>query len=119
MAKFGTASVTEVLPASRKNKGTGERAAIAAEYRKMLNQAINDGVALVVDLDEGEKALTARNRLLAAATKLGMAAQIVIKKVHNKPQVIAYHVDHDLSDALPDGALPVDGDDEEEGDGSE
>lgn len=72
MPRFTTAPVETVAP-QRKVRGPSQRAIIHREYMDSLQPLVDDkDTGLIVELDDGEKALTVRNRIYRAARGLGI-----------------------------------------------
>jgi hypothetical protein len=107
MANFGQAPVTEVQvvrTAKPVSENAGERKRIAEEYKGALAAAIEADEALTVEVEEGELALTVKNRILAAAKALGHENDIVIQKRRNGPFVafLAAASDEGMVEVLPE-----------------
>jgi hypothetical protein len=111
MAQFGSAPVESVLPAS-KTKSLGERAVIAKQYREAMKTQFDAGMALVVDLEEGDKPLTVKNRLSAAIVALGYSGKAEVRKTRNKPQFYAY-LEQVQAEAATEGASSTEGEGED------
>jgi hypothetical protein len=67
MPRFTTAAIEDVIP-KRKAKQQTQRSKTREQYQQALRDAIlGKSEALVVELEDGEKPLTIRNRIKAAA----------------------------------------------------
>jgi hypothetical protein len=87
VTRFTTAPIEDVVP-KRKAKQPTQRAQTREQYQQALRNAIlGRSEALVVELEDGEKALTIRNRIKAAADWLGLE-HIKIRRRGNR--IIAY-----------------------------
>jgi hypothetical protein len=79
MTKFSTAPVAVIIP-KRRERAPSQRAELQKQYRDAIENAIiNEGEALIVELDPDEKPLTVRSRLQKAAQALGLDS-VVIKR---------------------------------------
>jgi hypothetical protein len=87
MAHFSTAPVNEVAP-QRKTKGPSPRSVLQQEYREALQNALDAGEALVIELESDDKPLTIRNRVSKAAAALGHE-DLTIRRKGNR--ILAYH----------------------------
>lgn len=86
MVKFATAPVHEVVP-RRKQRQPSSRAVIRGQYQQALREAIHQQEALVVELEEGDKPLTIRNRLSRAAEMLGLEGVVIRRR---GSRIVAY-----------------------------
>jgi len=87
MPRFSTAPVNEVAP-QQKTKGPSPRSELQQEYREALQNALDAGEALVIELEPDDKPLTIRNRMSKAAAALGRE-DLTIRRKGNR--VLAYH----------------------------
>ena len=72
MPRFTTASLQDVAP-RRKSRQPSQRTQTRQQYQDALRQAVVDQHrALIVELEETDKALTIRNRIKKAAEALGL-----------------------------------------------
>jgi hypothetical protein len=86
MAKFATVPVQDVAP-RRRPRQSSRRAEVRAQYREALEDAIDQHLALVVELENSDKPLTIRNRLARAAAALGYE-DVVIRR--RGTRIVAY-----------------------------
>jgi hypothetical protein len=89
MAKFTTAPITDVAP-KRLQRQPSQRSVIHEQYTSALRDALQNGEALVIELEPNDKALTIRNRLNRAATSLGRE-DVTVRRRGNR--VVAYAAD--------------------------
>jgi len=87
MPRFSTAPVHEVAP-QRISKPPSQRSLLQQEYREALQNALDAGQALVIDLEPNDKPLTIRNRVSKAAVALGHE-DLTIRRKGNR--ILAYH----------------------------
>jgi len=86
MPHFSTAPVDEVVP-QRQTKGPSPRSVLQQEYREALQNALDAGEALVIELELDDKGLTIRNRVKKASEALGHG-DLTIRRKGNR--VLAY-----------------------------
>ena len=87
MPRFSTAPIDEVVP-QRKQRQPSQRAQTQREYQDALRHAIVDeGQALVIELDPDDKPLTLRNRIKRAAEALGREGVAIRRR---KDRIVAY-----------------------------
>jgi len=86
MPRFMSVPVEEVTP-KRRMKEPSARARTQQEYQEALQDALNGGQALVVELEEDEKPLTIRNRLKSAGDRLGIE-HLVLRRRGDR--IVAY-----------------------------
>jgi hypothetical protein len=92
MPRFSSAPVEEVAP-KRKQRQPSQRAQIQQEYQNALRDALNSGgQALVVELEDGDKPLTVRNRIKRAADTLGVE-NVSIRRRKNR--IVAFRGDQE------------------------
>ena len=80
MARFNTATIAAV-PVSKtvvKREGPSQRSIIQGAYQAQMAEAFAQGedAILVIELEETDKPLTERNRVLAAAKALGFTVKV-------------------------------------------
>lgn len=91
MPRFSTAPIEEVVP-QRKQRQPSQRAQTQREYQDALRHAIVDeGQALVIELDAEDKPLTIRNRIKRAAEALGLEGVAIRRR---KDRIVAYLSDN-------------------------
>jgi hypothetical protein len=86
MAKFGTAPIQDVVPRRQQHRPS-QRAQIQAEYQQALQDAIDNQLALVVELEDDDNPLTIKNRLKRAAESLGIEHLLIRRRKH---RIIAF-----------------------------
>lgn len=80
MPTFRTVDPVEIMPKTQKGPKT-DRAIQNALLREQLEAAFSQGLALVVELEDSDKPLTVRNRLVRAAQASGF--QVYIRRSGN------------------------------------
>ncbi len=92
MLHFTTAAIDDVIP-KKKQRGPSSRAQTQQKYQEALRHAIIDqGQALVIELDPSDKPLTIRNRVKRATEVLALK-DITIRRRGSR--IIAYHTQPD------------------------
>jgi hypothetical protein len=98
MAKFGTAPIQDVVP-KRQQRQPSQRAQVQAQYQQALQEAIDNQLALVVELEDDDKPLTIRNRLKRAADTLGIEHLMIRRR---KNRIIAFQPQAEEQLELPE-----------------
>lgn len=87
MPRFSSAPIDEVAP-KQKPKQPSQRAQIQQQYRTALHDAVIDnGRALIVELESDDKPLTIRNRIKRAAHTLNLEYVVIRRR---RDRIIAY-----------------------------
>lgn len=93
MVRFATAPVQDVAPRRRGRQPSG-RALMQAQYQQALREAIDGQLALVVEIEDGDKPLTIRNRLIRAARALGLEGIVVRQR---GSRIVAYRPQEEVA----------------------